>query len=62
MCLSLPRRPGRSACGGNLHPFGRGSHGVHAEMLQTLGCHLVVMVLYVVLSLEVLSLQAKKVK
>jgi len=29
-----------------------------AEMLQALGCHLAVMVLYIVLSLEVLSLSA----
>ena len=62
ICLSLPRRLGRSACGVNLHPLGRSGRGVHAEMLQTLGCHLAVMVVCVVLSLDVLSLQAKKVK
>jgi len=40
---------------GNLHPLGRSDH---TEMLQALGSHLAVMVLYVVLSLEVLSLLA----
>jgi len=43
-----------------VHPMGRSDRGVHAEMLQALGCHLAVIVVYVVLSLDVLSLQAKK--
>jgi len=29
-----------------LHPLGRGGRGVHAEMLQTLGCHLAVVLSY----------------
>ena len=58
--MSKSANPGQSACGGNLHPLGRSGRGVHAEMLQALGCHLAVMVVYVVLSLDALSLQAKK--
>ena len=48
ICLSLPTNPGQSACGGNLHPLGRSGRGVHAEMLQALGCHLAVMVCRIV--------------
>jgi len=40
------------------HPLGRSGHGGSAEMLQALDCHLAIMVLYVVLLLEVLSLSA----
>ena len=50
ICLSLPTNPGRTACGGNLHPLGRSGRCVRADMLQALGCHLAVMVLYVALS------------
>ena len=52
ICLSMPTNPGQSACGGNVHPLGCSGRGVHAEMLQTLGCHLAVMVVCVVLSLD----------
>jgi len=48
ICLSLPTNSGQSACGGNLHPLGRSGRGVHAEMLQALGCHLAVMVCRIV--------------
>jgi len=58
ICLSLPTNPGRSACGELAQPLECSGRGVSAEMLQALGCHLAVMVLYVVLSLEVLSLSA----
>ena len=40
-----------------MHPLGSSGCGVHAEMLQALGCHLAVIVVYFVLSLDVLSLQ-----
>jgi len=43
---------------GNLHLLGRSGRDDHAEMFQALACHLAVMVLYVVLSLEVLNLSA----
>ena len=62
ICLSQPTNPGQSSCEGNLHPLGRSGHGGSVEMLQSLGCHPAVKVVYVVLSLDALSLQAKKVK
>jgi len=40
-----------------VHLLGRSGRGVQAEMLQALGCHLAVIVVCVVLSLDVLSLQ-----
>jgi len=53
ICLSQPTNPGQSSCGGNLHPLGCSGRGGSVEMLQSLGCHLAVMVLYVAMSLDV---------
>ena len=53
ICISLPTNPGQSACRGNFHPLGRSGHGGSVEMLQSLGCHLAVMVLSVAVSLDV---------